>query len=312
MGYAHHVVTFDADRASPRYEGNAQGYRYFSVVDHTVGAVHIGKGVGILEPGGFVGRHLHSYEEAFYILEGTVTVGIGDRVRTLVPGDYGFFPVGLHHAWRNDSDAPVRWLELCAGQPLPPEDPRRDTFWTGAPLALDNPIPIDIADPRDRYVGHWTHMEEIDKYQALGGEGGLDVGCVNPGPGTYVKRLVCSTLGAQLVQLIMVEFAEGVGKYHATHDHTYEESFFLLEGDVKGTINQQVFDLSPGDAFWCGVGTQHGWENVGKGWVRWLEGQCPQPTTRHSYRHTEQWKRVGEKVDLEAAEWERKRNSGQL
>jgi quercetin dioxygenase-like cupin family protein len=301
LGTTHHVASFDASVASPRYEGHAKGYSYFSVVDHTVGSVHIGKGISMLEPGGHIDRHLHSYEEAFYVLEGTVVVGLGDRPYTLVAGDYGFFPVGVHHAWQNVGDEPVRWLELCAGQPLPDDDPRRDTFWTGSPLALDEPRRIDLNDVRDRYVGHWENMEKISDYLAQGGEAGLDVGCVNPGPGTYVKRLVCETLGAQLVQLIMVEFAPGVGSHAFTHDHTYEESFFLLEGEVKGTINQQTFDLRPGDAFWCGVGTQHGWENVGSTWVRWLEGQCPQPTARHSYRHTEQWRRLGEKIDREAA-----------
>lgn len=300
MGTAYHVVSFDGREAVPRYPKHSEGYTYFSVVDHTVGSMHIGKGVSILEPGGHISRHLHSYEEAFYVLEGTVVVGVGERTYTLVAGDYGFFPVGLHHAWRNLSDEPVRWLELCAGQPLPEDDPRRDTFWTGAPLALDGARRIDLADPRDRYVGHWENMSQISSYLEAGGEAGLDVGCVNPGPGTYVKRLVCPTLGAQLVQLIVVEFAEGNGDHRLTHDHTYEESFFLLEGDVKGTIGQETFDLRPGDAFWCGVGTEHGWENAGTGWVRWLEGQCPQPTTQHSYRHTEQWRRLGEKIDAEA------------
>ncbi len=302
MGTAFHVVSFDEGAAPPRYEEHAAGYTYFSVVDHTVGSVHIGKGVSTLQPGGHIERHLHSYEEAFYVLEGTVVVGLGDRTYTLVPGDYGFFPVAVEHAWQNVGDAPVQWLELAAGQPLPEDDPRRDTFWTGAPLNLDDARRIDLNDVRDRYVGHWENMEKISTYLAEGGEAGLDVGCVNPGPGTYVKRLVSPTLGAQLVQLIMVEFAAGVGTHQATHDHTYEESFFLLEGEVKGTINEQTFDLRPGDAFWCGVGTQHGWENVGSTWVRWLEGQCPQPTTQHSYRHTEQWKRLGEKIDREAAE----------
>lgn len=297
MGTAFHVVSFDAGAAQPRYEAQSDGYSYFSVVDSTVGSVHIGKGVSTLQPGGHISRHLHSYEEAFYVLEGSVVVGLGDRTYTLVPGDFGFFPVGTEHAWMNASGAPVRWLEVCAGQPLPADDPRRDTFFTGTPLGLDGARRIDLADPRDRYVGHWENMDKVSDYIADGGPVGMDVGCINPGPGAYVKRLVCETLGAYLVQLIMVEFAESVGRADFTHDHTYEESFFLLEGEVKGTINQESFDLHPGDAFWCGVGTQHGWQNVGPSWVRWLEAQCPQPPPQHSYRHTEQWRRLGEKID---------------
>lgn len=301
MSTAHHIVSFDAGGAVPRYGQHAEGYSFFSLVDQTVGSVHIGKGVSMLAPGGYIGRHLHSYEEAFYILEGSVVVGLGERTYTLVPGDFGFFPVGVHQAWQNVGDLPARWLEVCAGQPLPDEDPRRDTFWTGAPLALDLPRRIDLNDVRDEFVGHWESMEKIDEYVSSGGEVGLDVGCVNPGKGVYVKKLVCETLGAHLVQLIMVEFGPGVGKHEFTHDHNYEESFFLLEGKVRGTINQVSVDLEPNDAFWVGVGTQHGWQNVGHTWVRWLESQCPQPPKRHSYRHTEQWRLIGEKIDREAS-----------
>ena len=48
MGTINHIVRFDAAAARPRYEGEASGYSYFSFVDHTVGSVHIGKGVSIL------------------------------------------------------------------------------------------------------------------------------------------------------------------------------------------------------------------------------------------------------------------------
>lgn len=302
MGTTFHIVSFDKSGAVPRYEGRTGGYNYFSLVDDTVGSVHIGKGVGILEPGGFIPRHLHSYEEAFYVLEGTVSVAIGDRAYTLVPGDYGFFPLGVEHAWVNVSNEPVRWLEVCAGQPLPADDPRRDTFFTGAPLNVEGARRIDLNDVRDRYVGHWENMSKVDEISAAMPIG-MDLGCINPSTGVYVKRLVCDTLGASLVQLIMCEFAELDGPVHrTTHDHTFEESFFILEGEVEGTINTDTYRLHPGDGFWMGVGTQHGWENVGKGTVRWLEAQCPQPPLQHTYRHTEQWRKLGEKIDAEAAE----------
>jgi quercetin dioxygenase-like cupin family protein len=305
MGTAFHVVSFDPGDAKPRYEAHSDGYRYFSLVDHTVGSVHIGKGVGILEPGGHIARHLHSYEEAFYILEGSVVVGMGDRKHLLVAGDYGFFPVEMAHAWRNVGDTPARWLEVAAGQPLPADDPRRDSFFTRAQFDLDGAQPIDLRDSRNRYVGHWEGVEHLAAWVDMGSDVGLDTGCIHPAPGIHIKKLVDRTLGAYLVQMIMCEFAPSTGPGGATHDHTaYEESFFLLEGEVEGTINTETLALRPGDAFWVGVGTQHGWRNVGSTTVRWLEAQCPQPPERYSYRHTERWKYLGEQIDqgVEAGE----------
>lgn len=298
MGTAYHTVSFEASKAQPRYGEHSEGYTYFSLVDHTVGAVHIGKGVSVLAPGGHIARHFHSYEEAFYILEGSVLVGMGDRRYELVKGDFGFFPVEMAHTWKNVGDQPVQWLEVCAGQPLPADDPRRDTFWTQQQFELDGALRVDLRDSRNRFLGHWEGFDQVDDWVAMGADVGLDTGCIVPASGIHIKKLIDRQLGAYLVQLIMCEFAPSVGPGGATHDHpAYEESFYLMAGEVEGTINTETMALRPGDGFWVGVQTQHGWRNVGSTTVRWLEAQCPQPPERFSYRHTQRWKYLGEQVD---------------
>src|SRR5918992_4478146 len=80
------------------------------VVGPANGAVHTELAIGSLAPGGFIARHVHSFEEALYVLDGTLLLALDARVHRLAPGDYGFIPIGTWHALRNADDGPVRWL----------------------------------------------------------------------------------------------------------------------------------------------------------------------------------------------------------
>src|SRR6185437_8753585 len=51
------------------------------------GAVHTELAVGALQPGGWLGRHIHSFEEALYVLEGELLMELDGRVYRLQPGD---------------------------------------------------------------------------------------------------------------------------------------------------------------------------------------------------------------------------------
>jgi oxalate decarboxylase/phosphoglucose isomerase-like protein (cupin superfamily) len=48
----------------------------------------------------------------FYVLEGTLTMRLGDRTRELEAGSFVCAPPGVVHTFRNDSDAPVRFLNF--------------------------------------------------------------------------------------------------------------------------------------------------------------------------------------------------------
>jgi quercetin dioxygenase-like cupin family protein len=59
----------------------------------------------------------HSHSEttdSFYVLEGALTVQIGDEKRELGPGEYALAPPGTVHAFSNESDSEVRILGLQA------------------------------------------------------------------------------------------------------------------------------------------------------------------------------------------------------
>ncbi|MEX1109578.1 MAG: hypothetical protein WEC00_11730, partial [Dongiaceae bacterium] len=54
--------------------------------------------------------------------------------------------------------------------------------------------------------------------------------------------------------------------------------------------------LRPGDTFWTGVGTIHGFVSKTTSKVRWLETQSPQPPVRHSYRFNRDWDYLTQKL----------------
>jgi oxalate decarboxylase/phosphoglucose isomerase-like protein (cupin superfamily) len=48
----------------------------------------------------------------FYVLEGTLTLRLGDRTIKSGPGSFACVPPGVVHTFRNDGDGPVRLLNF--------------------------------------------------------------------------------------------------------------------------------------------------------------------------------------------------------
>jgi quercetin dioxygenase-like cupin family protein len=58
--------------------------------------------------------HTHDFDEAFYVLDGELTLDLGERgIERLGPGGCAFIPGGEVHTWRNDAPAAVRMLVIC-------------------------------------------------------------------------------------------------------------------------------------------------------------------------------------------------------
>jgi mannose-6-phosphate isomerase-like protein (cupin superfamily) len=77
-----------------------------------------GGAFGLVEAVGPAGSspplHVHHREdEAFWVLEGTLTVRCGDRTFTAGPGSFTFLPRGVPHTFVVEGDAPVRLLSIC-------------------------------------------------------------------------------------------------------------------------------------------------------------------------------------------------------
>jgi len=64
------------------------------------------------------------------------------------------------------------------------------------------------------------------------------------------------------------------------HVHSFEESFYLLEGEVEIDTNEGSVALRPGDYGVVPVGGTHGWRNVGRASARWADMLAPMPRAR--------------------------------
>lgn len=66
-------------------------------------------------PGGGPPLHIHpAFDEAFYVLEGVLTVRLGEETVELRAGGSLVVPAGVVHTWGNRTRAPVRILQITA------------------------------------------------------------------------------------------------------------------------------------------------------------------------------------------------------
>jgi mannose-6-phosphate isomerase-like protein (cupin superfamily) len=57
--------------------------------------------------------HVHpSFDESFYVLEGALTMRIGERVFDLPAGGSATVPAGTVHTWTNRGAKPMRFLQI--------------------------------------------------------------------------------------------------------------------------------------------------------------------------------------------------------
>ena len=295
----HHVLHADEIRPRPAYPGSSSGFARCALVDRAAGSVHMGVGMCSLDAGASVDEHLHSFEESFFVLEGSPVLVLDGRGHRLRPGGCGVVPVGVRHAWLADSDG-ARWIDMCSPQPREEGAAPPDTFFVGPAPEDVEPAPLDVRDPRTRNLFRLDEGQmELDRLRA---GAPIDEPTVSASmatallaySGIAVKMLVDQRLDAQLHTMFMVEYEPG-GVAHP-HDHPLEEAYMILEGEVEAEADGERYVLRPGDAFWTGVGCVHAFWNRTDGRVRWLETQAPQPPARHSYRFNRDWEYLQSRI----------------
>ena len=276
-----HGSSADIALTAPRiYASHSQGYTQASLVDHTTGSVHTGLSMNELAPLGTISPHLHSYEEGFYIQEGEVVLSVADRAWRLGPGDFGAFKVGTLHSWRNSGQQPVRWLQVAAPQPKP-EGRERDTFFAKQ-KQTEFPVEPKLLDENDlngALLGHFDAAQIPEPGPARDALPGAK--------GVFLKWLVDEKLGARHHRLLFIEYLPGAGI--GLHDHTFEETYLLLNGEVEAILDGKRYLARPGDVLWTAVGCVHSFANVGNEPVRWLETFAPQPPAENVFRFMEEW-----------------------
>ena len=276
------------------YAPHSSGHRRAEVVGQSVGSLHTGITQCALDAGGEVGEHLHSFEKSFYVLEGRPRLTVDGRTWQLDADDCGLVPLGAPHAWRVAGDrGPARWIETSAPAPRPAGHASPDTFFTGAPAPEGAAERLDIRDPRTRtFFRLEPGQMELDNLR-IGAP--VDAPTVSASmatallaySGIAVKMLVDQRLDAQLHTIFMVDYQPGAVAH--PHDHPFEESYYMLEGEVDVVADGMRYTLYPGDVFWTGVGCIHAFYETRGGKVLWLETSAPGPPDRHSYRFERDW-----------------------
>jgi quercetin dioxygenase-like cupin family protein len=265
----------------PVFNGHSEGYGAASLIDGGTGSVHTGLSINQLAAGGTIDPHVHSFEEGFYILSGEAIVTIASASYRLRPGDYAAVKVGTPHAWRAAAAQPVRWLQMAAPQPKP-VGAERDTFFPSvraADDAVSDPAPLDLADLKGNLLGHFdaTQIPPVGERQNV--VAGLE--------GVFLKWMIDEDFGARHHRMLFIEYQPGVGI--GLHDHTFEEAYFILSGEVEATLDGRTYNLTPGDFVWTGVGCVHAFRNVSSAPVRWLETFSPQPPREDVFRFMAAW-----------------------
>ena len=291
----HRLVRREEIDLAPGLPDQSSGLTRFVLIGGDTGATHTGLIMVALEDG-YVNEHLHSFESSFYVFSGNPVLYLDGRAIRLEPNACGAIPVGVPHAWRSDERA--EWIEMLSPRPRGADQPP-DTFFLGPPP--DVPVaPFDLRDPRNRNLFHLREADMDAAALSRGSKVGDPTVSASMATaallysGITVKMLVDKRLDAQLHTMFMVGYQPGAVAH--PHDHPFEESYVMLEGEVDVVADGDRYTLRPGDVFWTGVGCIHAFYETQGGAVQWLETSAPGPPDRHSYRFERDWEYLAEKL----------------
>jgi len=251
------------------FAGHATGLTRRALFDCARGTVHHSLVHFELAAGGRIERHMHAFEEALYVLSGSLAVDVAGAREELGPDDYLWIELGVPHAIEG---GPATWLEVSA--PNPGARFEDTVFTDGRGAAPELPY----------RRGHFDLADLPEPSEAILAGAGANVG------GASVRLLVDPELGASQLILMALQYVPGGGIKE--HDHAFEEGFFFVAGEIEAVLDGETHTLGPGDYFWSGVGGTHELANRSDAPVRWLETQAPQPPSRHQFRYLGDWQEL--------------------
>ena len=273
----YHVGKFDPSlfEEPELYAGHCNGFERVSLINREVGSVHAEACISQLAPGGDIAACVHAFEKGIYVFEGEIEVLRADECLRLSADSYALIPYATSHAVRNRGADTARWFELLSPQPKP-SGAFADSFFTGStawPSAC-----IDPARNAVKGAGLFKPENPIPQQSAALQQG------------LSVYRFMERNFGATCFFMMRGEMS--VGAFRTRHDHTIEEFYLCLSGEVMMDIEDESFHLGAGDFVWTGVGTSHAFHQVGNAPFRWLETQTPQFPAQHGTRNYVEWEKL--------------------
>ncbi len=198
---------------------------------------------------------------------------IGEKTHTLGPGNFGLIPTGVRARVaqrrqragalaRDASAAAAADRNTAAIRFLPANAPRART-----PARPDRPFRRIATAPPRRRRRKWKASIQ---------------------PPASPSRCSSTARSAPSHQsLFLIQYSPGAKI--DPHDHTFEESYFIVGGRVHAVADGKSYDLGPGDVIWTGVGCIHSFANDGAEPVRWIETQAPLPPAKEVFRFERDW-----------------------
>lgn len=235
--------------------------------------------------------HYHIFEEEhLYLLEGTLTVRLGDVRHTMRPGDYICFPAGQKagHCLINETGSVCRYVIIGENNPkevIVYTDSRKVLI-----RALGRRALFDLSAMRGYWDGEDTGIPDGDGIP--GNENNSDLGPA-PAPkppissadvpleeddisqrfGGQVRHLTHAAIGNHCHVGVSIEMPVPGKRLAPLHYHMREEEHALvLEGEVTLLLGDETYPMRPGDyaAFPAGRRVGHSMMNSGTGPCRYL------------------------------------------
>lgn len=277
-------VADDGFRTPKTFRGISEDLTVLELIGASTSPACVLTGLNLVRvgPGGGHERIFHAFEKGFYILKGELVISFHGMAHRLKAGHYGVIHKAISYTIHNPGTETCEVLEVCAPQPKPEAHDFVDTIVDGGARARDA-APVNLVDPRVKYLGFLPNENMPD-----GGETISAVGVRSSSIwGINLKELIDRLFGADHQALFMVQFAPGGAG--TTHDHPLEETYFILSGQAKATLDGEEYIVGPYEYVWTGAGCFHQFETVGDEPVRWIETQAPLPAGYETFRFRREW-----------------------
>ena len=95
--------------------------------------------------------------------------------------------------------------------------------------------------------------------------------------------------------MVFIEYLAGANI--GLHDHTFEEAYFVLSGEVEAILDGKRYIGRPSNFFSTRIGCVHAFANIGSEPVRWLETFSPQPPAENVFRFMAEWEQRAKELE---------------
>jgi mannose-6-phosphate isomerase-like protein (cupin superfamily) len=196
-------------------------------------------------------QHVHPVDQLYFVLSGVMHVQLGAEVHVVTADTLVYIPAGTpHHNW-NEGDEDEFHFEVLA--PMPP---RRVAL-----LAPTEETDLGGRTPRIVSLGACAVRRST-------------------APGFAVQRVLAREDGSEHMSLSVATVEPGAGG-PATHVHTFDQFYYVLEGSLAVEVGLERAIAGPHSLVVLPAGVAHSHRNEGPGVERHISVIAPEPPPGH-------------------------------